>query len=161
MNKSDLDKLYRYAIALTRDEDSAYDLLQGGIERGLKKGIASMDEPLAYIKVIIRNMFFDEQRRNKVVPLVSLEQSNETFDEEFEDISLEDLYIQQQDVEQVINDLSPAESELLYLWAVEEHTAEEIAGLLEQPRGTVLSKLHRLKKRIRNNINQQTFNYAG
>lgn len=160
MNKSDLDKLYRYAMAFTRNEDMAYDLLQSSIERGLKKGIASMDEPIAYIKVIIRNMFFDEQRRNKVVPLISLDQCGEKYDEETDNISLEDLYIQQEDVERVISDLSPAESELLYLWAVEEYTAEEIAGVLEQPRGTVLSKLHRLKKRIRENINQQTFNYA-
>lgn len=160
MNKSEIEKLFRYAIAFTRDEDMAYDLLQSSLERGLKKGIASMDEPLAYLKVIIRNMFFDQQRRNKVVPLVSLEYCDELTDEEASEVSLEDIFIQQEDVEQIVKDLSATESELLYLWAVEEYTAEEIAGLLQQPRGTILSSLHRLKKRIRNNISQQTLKYA-
>lgn len=156
MNKSDLEKLYRYAIVLCRDEDMAYDLLQSSVERGLKKGIASMDEPLAYLKITIRNMFFDQQRRNKVVPFISLECGDEKYDEKSSELSLEDFYIQQDEVEQIIQDLSPTESELLYLWAVEEYTADEIAGLQQQPRGTVLSRLHRLKKRIRNTISQPT-----
>jgi len=161
LNKSDLDSLYRYAIALTKDEDSAYDLLQSGIERGLKKGVTSMDKPLAYIKVIIRNIFFDQQRRSKVIPMISLEDSNLDYEEETNDISLEDLYIQQEDVEEIIKNLSPTESELLYLWAVEEYTTEEISSLLKQPRGTILSKLHRIKKRVRDNINQLNFKHVG
>lgn len=161
MNKNDLKKLYRYAIALTRDDDMAYDLLQSSLERGLKRGVTSMDEPLAYLKMTIRNMFFDQLRRNKVVPLVSLDNCVEISDMETGAVSLEDLYIQQDDVAQIINDLSPTESELLYLWAVEEYTAEELSERLQQPRGTILSRLHRLKKRIRNNISRQTLKHAG
>ena len=37
---------------------------------------------------------------------------------------------------------------MLYLWAVEEYTVDEIALLTETPRGTLLSRLHRLKKRV-------------
>jgi len=149
-----MNNLYRYAISLTRDEDMAYDLLQSSIERGLKKGLESIDEPLAYLKVTIRNMFFDLKRHNKVIPFVSLEQCNEEYDQETEECSLEDLYIQQEDVERIIKTLTPTESELLYLWAVEEYTAEEISVRQNLPRGTVLSRLHRLKQRIRNNLNE-------
>jgi len=154
LDKQDLQKLYRYALALVKDEDMAYDLLQTSIERTLNRNMATIDEPIAYIKVIMRNVFFDEQRRKKIVPMISIEQDEEEqYDSENMQLSLEDIHIHLDDIEQITKMLTPAENELLYLWAVEEYTAEEISKLLTQPRGTVLSKLHRLKHRIRQSIN--------
>ena len=45
--------------------------------------------------------------------------------------------------------MQPEERELLFLWAVEEYTIEEIAHMKQVPKGTLQSKLHRLKKRIK------------
>jgi len=153
LDKQDLQKLYKYAFSLVKDEDMAYDLLQTGIERTLNRNMTAIDEPIAYTKVIMRNVFFDEQRRKKIVPMISIEQDEEQYDNEDESLSLEDIHIHLDDIEQITEMLTPAENELLYLWAVEEYTAEEISKLLTQPRGTVLSKLHRLKHRIRQSIN--------
>jgi len=148
-NKDELNRLYRYALSLAKHEDTAYDLLQSSLERYLMKSPLTVENPQAYLKVIIRNLFFDINRHNNVIPMLSMESDDVSRIERVDDSSMADLLMNQQEVQQLTMLLSPEENELLYLWAVEEHTAEEIANIYQQPRGTVLSRLHRLKKRIR------------
>jgi len=151
-NKEELNKLYRYALSLTVQEDVAYDLVQTGLERYLNKTSQPVEKPLAYLKIIIRNLYFDFQRRNKVVPMVSIESSELPQISPIDDTSMEDLLVNEQEVQCLLASLNSEENELLYLWAVEEYTAEEISLLYKKPRGTILSKLHRLKNRIREQI---------
>lgn len=40
------------------------------------------------------------------------------------------------------------ESEVLYYWAIEGMTTQEIADQIDVPRGTVLSRLYRIRKRF-------------
>lgn len=147
-NKDELNQLYRYALSLTAQEDMAYDLLQGAVERYLQKS-SSVEKKQAYLKTVIRNLYFDLLRRDKVVPIVSIESDEVSHIEPVTDESMDDLLISQQEIEQLISILNTQENELLYLWAVEEHTVDEISLIYQKPRGTILSKLHRLKKRIR------------
>ena len=49
--------------------------------------------------------------------------------------------------------LNAGEREVLFLSAVMEYSATEIAKELSQPRGTVLSKLFRIKKKLSSFIN--------
>jgi RNA polymerase sigma-70 factor (ECF subfamily) len=157
-NKDELNKLYRYALALAEREDIAYDLLQGALEKYLKISPQLPNKPLAYIKTVIRNLFFDQHRHNKVIQMISIESEDASHIEPFDENAMDDVLIYQQDVQQLTEKLTPAENELLYLWAVEEHSAEEIATIYNQPRGTILSKLHRLKKHIKNHA--QVINVA-
>ena len=149
-NKDELNNLYRYALSLAAHEDIAYDLLQGALERYLKQSSQSIDKPLAYLKTIIRNLFFDLERHKKVVPMISIESDEISLTEPIDDTSMDDLLVNQQEIQRLTEILSTEENELLYLWAVEEHSTSEIAEIYQQPRGTILSKLHRLKTRIRN-----------
>jgi len=154
-NKDELNQLYRYALSLSKQEDGAYDLMQSAIERLLNKppaDVALIEKPLAYLKTIIRNLYFDLERHKKVLPMISIETDNLLFLEPVDDSSMEDILINQQEVQLLIGRLNAQENELLYLWAVEEHTVDEIAIIYEKPRGTMLSKLHRLKKRIREQL---------
>lgn len=148
-DQKELNQLYHYALSLSNKEDVAYDLLQSALERYLRKSPKSVDKPLAYLKMIIRNLYFDLERHNKVVPMISIESDEITHIDQADDASMDDVLINQQEVQQLIDMLNSEENELLYLWAVEEHTVDEIAKMYQKPRGTVLSKLHRLKKRIR------------
>ncbi len=152
LNKDELNQLYRYALSLSAHEESAYDLVQSAVERYLKKMPEAIDKPLAYLKTIIRNLYFDQERHKKVVPMISIESDECAHIEPIDNDSMEDLLINQQEVQVLLSDLSSEENELLYLWAVEEHTVDEIARIYEKPRGTMLSKLHRLKKRIRGQL---------
>ena len=149
-NKDELNNLYRYALSLAAHEDIAYDLLQGALERYLKQSSQPIDKPLAYLKTIIRNLFFDLERHKKVVPMISIESDEISLTEPIDDTSMDDLLVNQQEIQRLTETLSIEENELLYLWAVEEHSTSEIAEIYQQPRGTILSKLHRLKNRIRN-----------
>lgn len=154
-NKDELNQLYRYALSLSKHEDGAYDLVQTAIERLLNKpsgDVVLIEKPLAYLKTVIRNLYFDLERHKKVVPMISIETENLSFLEAVDDSCMEDVLINQQEVQLLIGRLNAQENELLYLWAVEEHTVEEIAVIYEKPRGTMLSKLHRLKKRIREQL---------
>jgi RNA polymerase sigma-70 factor (ECF subfamily) len=148
-NKNDLNKLYQYALSLSRHEDIAYDLLQSALEKYLKKSPESIENPMAYLKTIIRNLFFDLERHNKIIPMVSTESDELDRIEAFDATSMDDVLIDEHDVQRLTEKLSSEENELLYLWAVEEYTTKEIAEIFNQPKGTILSKLHRLKKRIK------------
>jgi len=161
-NKDELNKFYHYALSLSKNEDAAYDLLQSALERYLRKPSDMIEHPNAYLKTVIRNLFIDDERRKKVVPMTSIENSDQfgnegNYIEPFENSSMDDLLINQQEVQQLIKMLTTEENELLYLWAVEEYSTSEIAIITQQPKGTVLSKLHRMKKRIRNNFPNGSF----
>jgi len=166
-NKEELNQLYRYALSLSAHEQTAYDLVQSGVERYLKK-ISVMPQslerppenqlknPLAYIKSTIRNCYFDLERHRKVVSIISIDSDDASNIDDYiglvDSDPMEDVLINQQEVQQLLARLNAQENELLYLWAVEEHTVEEISRIYAKPRGTMLSKLHRLKKRIREQL---------
>jgi len=152
-DKDELNKFYRYAISLTQDGDLAYDLLQSALERYLKKVSKAVENPNAYLKTIIRNLFIDHERRKKVVPMISMDNeeilNSDNYVEPTDDRSMDDVLITRQEALQLTKLLTPEENELLYLWAVEEYSTAEISVISQQPKGTILSKLHRLKKRVR------------
>lgn len=148
-NKDELNKLYHYALSLTGKEDIAYDLLQSALEKYLKKTPMPLDKPRAYLKTIIRNLFFDLERHNKVIPMISIDSNDVISIENVDGNAMDEFLFNQQDVQILTEKLSTEENELLYLWAVEEYTIEEIATMYKRPKGTILSKLHRLKKRIK------------
>lgn len=150
LDQNTLNQLYRYAIALTKSEDQAYDLLQSSVEKFLNSAPGEISHPVPYLKRSIRNEYIDQRRKQRKLLSISNMNASEEEDYSYEQTapSLESLYIQQRDIEQLINLLSPEESELLYLWAVEEYTMAEIAELQGSSRGTLLSRMHRLKKRV-------------
>ncbi len=152
--KDELNQLFRYALSLAKQDDMAYDLVQSAVERYLDKMVSlpssvKIEKPLAYLKITIRHLYFDIERHNKVIPMLSIENDEISHIEPVDDTALTDVLINQQEVQQLFKKLSSEENELLFLWAVEEHTVEEIAVFYQKPKGTMLSKLHRLKKRIR------------
>lgn len=151
LDKDLLNKLFRYSYTLTGDDDKAYDLLYSSIEKFLING--HNDNPEAYIKRIIRNQFIDECRRNKII------QYEEIDDQTVSDIdfkSIESIIINDDMAEQIFESLEPSEREILYFWAIEEYSTSEIATKLDIPKGTILSKLHRMRKKIIQNFSPDT-----
>jgi RNA polymerase sigma-70 factor (ECF subfamily) len=55
-----------------------------------------------------------------------------------------------------INSLSSTFREALLLWAIEDLTYQEIANTLNVPIGTVMSRLHRARKLVRERIGERT-----
>ncbi len=149
LDKNLLNELYRYAISLTNNEDQSYDLLQSCIEKYLKADTDNIQTPIAYLKRMIRNEFIDQTRRQRFQHEVDADDLEKINNEKaLETVSLEDVFVRQSEVSSLLGTMKADERELLYLWAVEEYTLAEISEIKQVPRGTLLSKLHRLKKRI-------------
>ena len=141
-----LQKLFRYACTLCINQDDAYDLLQYALEKYLQnQSNSKQGSEVAYVRTIMRNRFIDEYRRSKRFP-------EESYDDEsaiaIDVASLEEMVIAQLDLEIIWEKLDPFEREILYYWAIEEMTAQEISSQINVPRGTVLSRIYRLRKKI-------------
>ncbi|MDZ7753891.1 MAG: sigma-70 family RNA polymerase sigma factor [Gammaproteobacteria bacterium] len=141
-----LQSAYRYCLALTGHEAAAYDLLQDGLERYLR-GVEAAENPRAMLYRILHNRFIDTRRTSRD----TLHDDIDALDDHCLSLGfhgLDDMVIAQQELAIIWQGLAPAERELLHLWAVEGHTAQEVAEQLGEPRGTVLSRIHRLRRRL-------------
>ena len=145
-----LQKLYRYACVLTVDEQLAYDLLQDAVEKCLRQPPDRVEQLLSYTRTIIRNRFIDNIRKQQRFPHDSYEENDNAIDMDMQ--SLEDMVINTNELETIWPVLQPLEREILFLWAVEEYSTSEIAEQLAMPRGSILSRIHRMRKRIQENI---------
>lgn len=141
-----LNRLYRYALNLTGSRDDAYDLVHTVSERWLRRGEPAPLAPMAYLLRAVRNQFIDDYRGHQRLRWEPL--TDEVIDLTADLASLEDIMIAQDCVHRLWATLSLPERELLYLWAVEGYTLNELATLTDTPRGTLLARLHRLKKRL-------------
>lgn len=141
-----LQRLYRYGCALCKDQDQAYDLLQHALEKYIRDGgKRNYHHDVAYVRTVMRNRFIDEYRRSK---RIAEDSYDDTSPIAINEASLEDIVIAQIDLEIVWHKLDPFEREIMYYWAIEGMTAKEIAIEINVPRGTVLSRIHRLRKKI-------------
>lgn len=154
-DKDALQKLYRYAYSLTSDEHDAYDLLQGALEKLIKSNVLA-EQPIAYAKKIIYNRFIDECRRQKIVQFESLEEA--TLPTDFDVQTLEELLVNENMAEQILQSLEPDEREIMYCWAIEGFSTSEIAIKLEKPKGTVLSKIYRMRKKLIEQFSENSSN---
>ena len=146
-----LNGLYQYAISLCGVEADAYDYLQSALEKylqGQRGNNRPIDNPRAYVRQTIRNLFIDQYRQQQL-------HGNEEFDEQIHtkvpDISsssLENLLVEQDFLNKIWQTLNYNERELLYLWGLLGHTIDEIALELGCPRGTLLARIHRLRKKL-------------
>lgn len=142
---------FRFAVSLTADPSRAEDLLQDAWFAVLKA-----DGPwnAGYLFRTIRNRFVDEFRREVRRETLPIEAASDIADEIAPDFwSGVDLSAANGRMEAAMSRLRPEERAVLYLAAVEDYTAQRIGDLLEWPRGTVLSLLHRAREKLRNAVN--------
>lgn len=147
-DEKQIQKFYRYCLTLTKNEEDAQDLLQTGLEKWL---MASMDEikaPESYFYRILRNTFIDYVRKvskRDISPLDTVEESKVISLNEKE---MEDFVADKQAVENLMTNLPDQDREVLYFWAVEGYSFQEISKLLDVPKGTLLARMHRMKKKL-------------
>ena len=142
--KEELNRFFQYCVALTGDETEAFDLLQDSLVKCLERGNNARSSK-AYFRKFIRNLFIDHYRRETKHTMIEIEEKIIPVNEN----SLETVIANQEETRLILNDLNFKDRELLYLWAVEEYTAQELADFFDIPRGTILSRLHRLKIKIK------------
>ena len=144
-SKQQLDRLYQYAYSLTTNRDEAFDLLQTCLEKYLRNK-SKVKNPQSWMFRVIRNQFYDLIRRQQP-ELIDLNDSRlASISDELE--SLEDMTIERDTIEHIWNELDNSEREILFFWAVMGCTSTEIANSLNSPRGTIVSRIHRIKTKL-------------
>lgn len=150
-SKDQLNRLYRFAVTLCNDPDQGYDLVHSAIEKMLLT--ENVDKPMSYARTIIRNSYIDAYRQQMKYTHTEFD-SVEALDViDITAPSFEDMQVSQQLFQQCWNTMEPQERELLFLYSVEEYTAQEIADESGTSRGVILSRVHRLKQKLRKLIN--------
>ncbi|GAA5216076.1 RNA polymerase sigma factor [Corallincola platygyrae] len=139
-----LNRLFRYGFAFTMQREAALDLVQQACEKALKQPPDDKRKLEAYLKVIVRRLYLDGWRQQQQYPL-ELFTETEVVDDE---ASIEQLMVDQQQLSRLMPMLSPQQRELIYLWAVEGWTIDEIAEQLGEPRGTLLARLRRVREQL-------------
>jgi len=138
---------YRYAYSLAHDKFRAEDILQEAWLAILK---ASGEHSKPYLFTAIRSRFLNMYKRENLVPLIPLDDLAELKESSTEDS--DSYYIDQFDLDDGLSQLRPVERETLFLVVVEGYTAQEVADFTKQPRGTILSLIHRAKKKVREHL---------
>lgn len=152
IDDAEFNRYFRYGLSLTGNEDDAFDLVQQSLEKFLRADRGDVKNSTSYMYRIIRNQFIDDYRQKSSRTMEEYDDFNTVV--EMNPRTLEDVYIDQKEVEFLLDKLSAPERELLYFWGVEEYTMEEISTLLDTPKGTLVSRMHRLRKRLDFHLNQ-------
>jgi RNA polymerase sigma-70 factor, ECF subfamily len=152
-----LDRLYRLAWRLARSRPEAEDLFQDVLVKALDRlqELATIAEPGTWLSRVMYNHFVDNRRRFARRRLVSV------HDSELADLSLDSLAggpdpaqlaENRQNMLQLDNalaKLSDAQRLMVLLHDVEGYKMTEIQHITGEPVGTIKSRLHRARARLR------------
>ena len=152
-----LDALYGYALALTRDQAEAEDLVQETYLRAVRAfGELSPDSNLKnWLFVILRNAWLNELRHARSGPRFVELETEETSANDWPDSRAVDpyvLYLRKLEREEIIDAIAslPAlHREIVILRDIEGFSYQEIATMLGCPAGTVMSRLGRAREKLR------------
>ncbi len=151
------DQLYNLAHWLTGDRTDAEDLVQETYAKALK-GFKSFEEGTnvrAWMFRILRNTFMTSRTGLKVQNTVLLEDESDKVDLATHNITPESLLLQLENSQSVMDalaELPVAYREMILLSDMEELSYKEIAQVLAVPIGTVMSRLSRGRKMLRQTL---------
>ena len=152
------DQLYNFARWLTHDTAEAEDLVQETYTKALR-GFSSFQAGTnfrAWMYRILRNSFLSS--RTGLKTMVALDGEVDEIVLPAENTTPESILIEQGDreiVQQAMAELAVPFREILLLCEVEEMSYQEIAETLAIPPGTVMSRLFRARKALRNIIGKK------
>ena len=151
----EVEVLLRVAHSLTRNHAEAEDLVQDTLLRAYR-GIATFDGqyPRAWLLTILRNTHINRNRRRR--PEL-LRDPDTTFDrlaamasDERTDAAVDDEL--DTEIAQALGALDEPFRRVVELVDIDGLTYAEAASVLGVPEGTVMSRLHRARSRIRNRL---------
>ena len=151
------DQLYNFAHWLTQNREEAEDLVQETFAKALK-GFASFQMGTnfrAWMYRILRNTFLTSRTGLKAAATVPLDSEDNGAELPVENENPESILIRHSDsrlVQSAVDDLPVHFREILLLCEVEEMSYKEIAETLSLPIGTVMSRLSRARKALRDGL---------
>jgi RNA polymerase sigma-70 factor, ECF subfamily len=152
------DQLYNFARWLTQDTAEAEDLVQETYTKALR-GFSSFQAGTnfrAWMYRILRNSFLSS--RTGLKTMVAIDEDSEESLLSVETVTPESILMTQADraiVQHALEQLPVPAREILLLCEVEEMSYLEIAETLAIPIGTVMSRLYRARKALRDLLRNQ------
>lgn len=142
-----LQRLYGYAVSLTHDPHQAEDLVQECAVRAIAAGSTPRDEHAyrAWLFRILRNLYFDRVRHEKVVESAAAE---EFFAGQTEFWQGEERLITVLTVRLELGKLPREKREIITLIDIVGLSYAEAADLLDIPVGTVMSRISRARRML-------------
>ncbi|WP_213804242.1 sigma-70 family RNA polymerase sigma factor [Granulicella sp. dw_53] len=151
-----LDALYGYAMVLTRNRSEAEDLVQETCVRAIRamKYLRADSNVKSWMLTILRNIWLNQLRKQRTAPnLIEMDADEITANVVVEPSKgPHALYVSKLESEQVreaIRKLPVDFREVILLREYEELSYQEIAGVLNCPVGTVMSRLARARSKLR------------
>lgn len=161
-----LDSVYRLALRLTRNGERAEDLVQDTFARALRPRTVERFDPAAarpgssasegmraWLFTICHNLFYSQIKREAKAPSAVEEFFTESSDTRLPDEPPPAWNRASFDWEQVdgrlrriVEELKDEYREILLMWGVDGLKYREIGEILGIPIGTVMSRLHRARK---------------
>jgi RNA polymerase sigma-70 factor (ECF subfamily) len=154
------DQLYNFAHWLTQNREEAEDLVQETYAKALK-GFSSFQLGTnfrAWMYRILRNTFLTSRTGLRAAVAVPLDSEEVGPELAIEDETPETILMKRTDselVQNAIDALPVHHREILLLCEVEEMSYQEIADTLSVPIGTVMSRLSRARKALRDGLRPQ------
>ena len=144
------DSMYRVAWRLTRNSGDAEDLVQECYVQAWQKIDSLRDQTRmrSWMFAILRNQFLKSVRKKK--PITSPEVESVVDHRSDESATDEKIDVVQNAIEQL-----PEDQRLpILLVSMEGLSAEEASEILGIPRGTVLSRMHRGRQKLKEILNR-------
>ena len=154
----EIEVLYRVARSITRNPTDAEDLVQDTMLRAYK-AILRFDgrHPRAWLLTIMRNAQINRVRRKRPELLRDPDSAMERLaDEDSGDVGPEGVVDATFDaaVENAVGSLPDKFREVVELVDIQGLSYQEAADALGVPTGTIMSRLHRARTRIRKHLEQ-------
>jgi|SRR5277367_2455204 len=153
------ERLYNFAHWLTQNREEAEDLVQETYAKALK-GFSSFQPGTnfrAWIYRILRNTFFTSRTGLKVTATVPLDLESDQDELPAAKETPESLLLQRSDrrlVQEALGRLPVPHREVLLLCEFEEMSYLEISATLAIPVGTVMSRLSRARRALRDIVQE-------
>jgi RNA polymerase sigma-70 factor (ECF subfamily) len=152
--------LFRVAMFLKRNRDAAEDLVQETMMQGLKSfhRYQMGTNCKAWLTTIMYNTHYKQLRKQTNLKLV--EDKEEMIAQTIPFEASIPQQITDEDVLQAIEKVPATFREIVVLCDVEGFSYKEISAIMDVPIGTVMSRLHRGRKVLRNELAVYARNYG-
>jgi RNA polymerase sigma-70 factor (ECF subfamily) len=153
------DQLYNFAHWLTQNREEAEDLVQETFAKALR-GFSSFQLGTnfrAWMYRILRNTFLTSRTGLRATMTVPLDAEDDGPELAVESDTPETILIERSNshlLQSAIDELPVQVREVILLCEVEELSYEEIAETISVPIGTVMSRLSRARKRLRESLRE-------
>ncbi len=156
----EIEVLLRVAHSLTRHHAEAEDLVQDTLIRAYR-GIAGFDgrHPRAWLLTILRNTHINRNRRRRPELLRDPDSAVDRMVSAASDERADSSVDEEMDVEIVraLDELDERFRQVVELVDIDGLSYAEAAEVLDVPVGTVMSRLHRARSRIRDRLDRVGF----